>query len=317
MRIHPWCWLNRYMRAKRARSPQLRREVVAELIDQRWSLPPDSGAARSCRRLARELMSPMEQAAGWQFIVPYCGGMICCDAGQYPAYKLILGSEERYANFASVLTRLVQPGDTCLDIGANVGMATVPLALAVGRGGRVVAVEPHPQVAARLRENLAINNLKQVQVIEAALCSEDGPVVFYGFPTGAKTNMRSSLTASAWASEPMQVRGLTGASLTSEVGLHGCDLIKTDVQGHDLEVIRQLAGLIEEHRPRVIFEYAPRTWKAAGACFEEVADLFGRWHYRLWLVGRASMRPAGTEDPRDLCDIVAVPAHGGQSGERD
>ena len=61
------------------------------------------------------------------------------------------------------------------DVGANCGAFTLPLATAAGPGSRIVAFEPNPVMAARLRTNLALNGLTEsVHVVEVALGAQDG-----------------------------------------------------------------------------------------------------------------------------------------------
>lgn len=62
----------------------------------------------------------------------------------------------------------LQKGMTVLDVGASYGVFTLPAATAVGRGGKVYAVEPNPTVARLLRNSIWANFFSQVEVIEAA-----------------------------------------------------------------------------------------------------------------------------------------------------
>src|SRR2546423_1532095 len=52
---------------------------------------------------------------------------------------------------------LLPPGGCMVDVGANVGFWTIPAARAVGRGGKVIAIEPNPWAVERLQRNLALN----------------------------------------------------------------------------------------------------------------------------------------------------------------
>ncbi len=71
--------------------------------------------------------------------------------------------------------KLTRNGDRVIDIGANIGYFTVLLALLVGDGGRVLAVEPDPESAALLRKNLDLNKvLGVVTVVEAAAGEASG-----------------------------------------------------------------------------------------------------------------------------------------------
>ena len=60
---------------------------------------------------------------------------------------------------------LIKPGAVVWDIGANLGEWTLPFAAAVGRRGRVLAVEPAPRSAAALARTLAANALGQAELI--------------------------------------------------------------------------------------------------------------------------------------------------------
>lgn len=73
-----------------------------------------------------------------------------------------------------VWRRRLAPGDLFIDAGANIGLYTV---YACERGADVVAVEPDPDNAARIRENLALNGMT-ADVRAQALYREAGTVVF-------------------------------------------------------------------------------------------------------------------------------------------
>ncbi len=76
----------------------------------------------------------------------------------------------------ALLAALIRPGATFVDLGANIGFYTVPLAVAAKAGGGVVAAfEPHPANYRRLSENVALNGLNDyVRLFELGLSSEEG-----------------------------------------------------------------------------------------------------------------------------------------------
>src|SRR5207302_5965996 len=79
---------------------------------------------------------------------------------------------------SETLARLADPGETCIDAGANVGVMSNLLAHAVGSTGRVVCFEPHPLIAATLRRNVALweqmHGLTTIEVREVAVSSSSG-----------------------------------------------------------------------------------------------------------------------------------------------
>src|SRR5713226_7023271 len=72
----------------------------------------------------------------------------------------------------------VQPGSVAVDVGANLGEWTVPFARSVGAAGRVIAIEPAPRSAAALESTLAVNALRQAEIIRCAIGDRDGMAEF-------------------------------------------------------------------------------------------------------------------------------------------
>lgn len=152
--------------------------------------------------------------------------------------------------FENILRR----GDVALDVGANIGRMSVLASRLVGPTGRVFSFEPSPKVVSSLYRNLAINRCSNVVVRTFALADYDGVTCFH-MPVG---------TNSAWGS--LREIG-TGASIEVEVFVRSLDslaelpgpirLLKIDVEGADLKVVRGAANLIRTQRPMIILEYSP------------------------------------------------------------
>lgn len=83
------------------------------------------------------------------------------------------------AGTTALLRRLPRPGDTVVDVGAHVGYMSALAGLAVGPGGRVIAVEPDPDNRRALTRNLALNDLSWVEPLAAALAGRAGTGTLY------------------------------------------------------------------------------------------------------------------------------------------
>ena len=70
--------------------------------------------------------------------------------------------------------RLLRPGMTAVDVGANWGYFTLLCAHLVGASGRVIALEPHPRLSSMLAENAATNALPPVDVLTLAAGADSG-----------------------------------------------------------------------------------------------------------------------------------------------
>src|SRR4051794_17084148 len=105
------------------------------------------------------------------------------------------------------LRQLVNPGDTVLDIGANIGDLTVPMAQMVGESGSIYAFEANPANFNYLCANLALNDLANVRPINC-------------FVTTAKGAVQTSVGGDRWRAQAMAI---------DDLELPACALIKVDV----------------------------------------------------------------------------------------
>lgn len=256
--------------------------------------------------VVRLLCPPAVPGQGQQFVAPFEGGLIHVDTGSSIEYHLLFrGCHE--PPIVDLIRKYVKPGDICLDVGANVGSLTLVMAQAVGPGGRVIAVEPHPAVCSRLQANVALNRLAQVTVVQAAISDADGTTDFFGFDQGSFHQGVSSLLPDAEACRKMTVRTVQGATLLQEAGIDRCDFLKIDVEGVESVVLNQFSDLIERCRPVVICEYRKAHWTKFGHSLKDVLERFARLRYTMSVIHRRGLRPLGAEAP-DSCELLAIPS---------
>ena len=153
------------------------------------------------------------------------------------------------------LRTFLREGDSAVDVGAAVGDSTLPIALACGGSGAVIAFEPNPFTFAILGANAALNpGRTNIIPIPYAATEADSSFVFdYGDPWfangGDHTGMSAWRHASAF-SIPVQgrrIEPIIRARLGERLGR--LRYIKTDAECHDLGVLRSVGGLIREFRP--------------------------------------------------------------------
>jgi FkbM family methyltransferase len=146
-----------------------------------------------------------------------------------------------------IIARRLGPGDTMWDVGAHIGFFAAIASQAVGRTGHVVAFEPLPANAARLREVIARNSLTNVSVREVAVSSSTGRQPFYVH----KSTLMGSLAAQDDALEiNVQTTTLDAELATSPPPA----LVKIDVEAFEDEVIAGARVLLVEFRPALIVE---------------------------------------------------------------
>ena len=160
-----------------------------------------------------------------------------------------------------LLRRLARPGTTAVDAGANVGLFTVPLALAVGSEGRVLAFEPAPETVVRLHENLRRNGLGNVSVFEAALGGERGAATLLLADDSAYNSTATTPTAAD--SVVVEVPVVRLDDVWAEAGRPEVSVLKIDVEGAELDVLEGAGELVRSSRPAVLVEASePRRAEA-------------------------------------------------------
>jgi FkbM family methyltransferase len=239
-------------------------------------------------------------------VTSFEGGLVHVDTSSSIEYHLLFrGAHE--PGIMDLMRELIQPGDVCLDVGANVGAHTLLMAKLTGSQGRLVSLEPHPALCRRLRQNVDLNRYDHVTVLEAALAATDGELDFYGVDPARFDQGRSCLKPAEGATQAMRVSSITGETLVKTCDLTGCDFIKMDVEGAEKTALEELAPLIQKYRPVVLFEYRDQQWSLFGATAEDVLPTFIDRGYLLYTVTKNVARPLEGSTPPRSCEILCIP----------
>ncbi len=213
------------------------------------------------------------------------------------------------------LRQFLSEGDLAIDVGAHIGDSTLPIAIACGNSGAVLAFEPNPLTFAVLAANSALNPLKtNIIPFPFAATATDCLLKFdYGDPWlsngGEHTGVSKWLHGSAFS---IPVNGKNISKLLREkfpARLGKLRYIKIDVEGNDFNVVKTLANEIEEFRPHMKLEVGRPTTKAD----RDGIDLFFKQHnyeLRLVLDRKTLFGPPLTRDHlygKATIDIFAIP----------
>jgi len=177
----------------------------------------------------------------------------------------------------------LQPGRICLDIGANVGWHTLLMASLVGPAGRVFAFEPNASTRERLTKVIANNGFSQVTIREEALSDQTGFGWFQAPCAGTLWDGTGRLAMKEEA-DCKHVSCATVDSVVRSSGLDRLDLIKIDVEGWELPVLRGSLHSIKRFRPRIIFEFDPHYITRCGGTSAEILELFQSLDYELFVL---------------------------------
>ena len=161
-------------------------------------------------------------------------------------------------NFASeraiqvAFDELVSSGDQCIDVGANFGMHTLYLANLVGDSGKVWAFEPLPKNLELLRRNIGLNHFSQrVEVVPKVASNSPEP-----FLRMAGMDDPVAVTACLSNETDSETLSVPNVRLDNMFASESCNigLIKIDVEGAELEVLRGAEGVLKRCKPNLVIE---------------------------------------------------------------
>lgn len=174
-----------------------------------------------------------------------------------------------------ILERVLRPGMTVFDIGANIGYyALMELGL-LGPDGKLVAIEPSPSNVELLKRNLALNGFGSVPVIQSAVSDTEGERAFHlSHQSNLGTFHDTGSGIQHLSGESIDVPTMTVPQIAAEHGTP--DLLRMDVEGHEVEVI---GGMLKDIRkgklkPMILFETHLSRYSAEHDMAGVLRDLF-------------------------------------------
>lgn len=192
----------------------------------------------------------------------------------YLGYALI-----RYGEYGEIeeqfLSSLVKPGDVVVEVGANIGTHTIPLAKRIGENGKLIAIEAQPAIMHYLCANIALNGLFNVTThgcgCGASYETMSIPKVDYGASTMQNFG---GISLGKQDKNGVSIKVIPLDDLVAD--LPKVDLLKLDVEGMEGEVIQGAIKTINRCRPWMYIEN-DRLEKSQ-ALIEQIMEL----DYRLW-----------------------------------
>jgi len=195
--------------------------------------------------------------------IAVAGSVLHCDLAN-PRVWVALDEVAGGTEHAAVLAALLEPGDAFLDVGANHGAYALVAGRHVGDAGRIVAVEPQPELAARLRASLAESVRAPAAVHQAACGAAPERATFFvpRWKPGSAGLHRAFSGRGEHASFTVDVVPLD--ALVDADELPERVVVKLDVEGNELAALRGAERLLERRRPAILLEVNPASARAAG-----------------------------------------------------
>ncbi|MEO8822959.1 MAG: FkbM family methyltransferase [Ginsengibacter sp.] len=156
--------------------------------------------------------------------------------------------------------KFIKKGDLAIDIGANIGDTTVPMALAAGNTGIALGFDPNPFVYKILEINASLNKEKQhIIPLPYAITVHDEEFYYVSseasFANGAISPTRESMHGKYIF--PDKIKGINLQSLLEKNyndKLSNFSFIKIDTEGYDKEILKSISDLIQKYKPVIVAE---------------------------------------------------------------
>jgi FkbM family methyltransferase len=211
------------------------------------------------------------------------------------------------------------PDDAVIfDVGANSGIMSLSFATKAPKG-EVHAFEPTNYALKKLEKNLNLNPQlkKRIHTMQTFVSSEtrqeSGLRAYSSWPV--KTNEKKNKIHRGVDKTTRNVGSITLDAYSQEKNIQRLDLIKIDTDGHELEVLKGCASILEKFRPIIIFELGVYVMDERHINFNDYSEYFEKFDYNLFTPGAKQIKPANYRDfvPQyGTIDIIALPGSNSQ-----
>jgi FkbM family methyltransferase len=206
--------------------------------------------------------------------------------------------------------RLIEPGMTCLDVGANFGYFTLLMGQLVGPKGHVHAFEPVSQHFARLVRHIELNPTLPATPHQLGLGERDGRVAIYSSKDTASITRTAFKADTSGRVRQEDVQVLALDSLHERGEFRSVDFIKVDVDGFELEFLAGAQTTLQTQRPILCIEFAPWVLQDRDRSARDLVERLVATHPHLfdvagreWTVSELSNDTARLEEH----NLIALP----------
>lgn len=225
------------------------------VVSRRFGVYRGGGAARLALSLLADLMTSPKPNFDNCMCTETRVGRVVFPANDIYLYRALAECGEYCRGEASVYKKIIRPGMTVLDVGANIGLMSLLFARTVGNAGTVHAFEPSVFANNLLRENIGLNGLGNIRVRRAAVSDTVGKTSFVNpDPASISSFNYGSLSLAHSIRNARGENVETDQVTVDSIDLHECDFIKIDVEGFEAAVVRGALRTIDRCKPWLSLE---------------------------------------------------------------
>lgn len=199
--------------------------------------------------------------------------------------------------------KMINPGDIVLDIGANIGAHTLPLAALVGNTGKVYSFEPTKYAFSKQIRNIDLNPELKNRIAACQIMLTANPAalpneIYSSWPLDDVENLHEKHLGKLMSTQDAEAQRLD--DFVDKLGITKVAFIKLDVDGNELDVLKGAVKTIRTSKPKVMLELAPYVFENRPEDFDDILDIFWNQGYQFTDI------PSGKKLPQSIQGIKAI-----------
>ena len=201
---------------------------------------------------------------------------------------------------------IITKGQSIIEIGANIGTETVSFIDVVSGGGKVIAFEPYPRHIESLKRLKLLNSAQNLRIEPYALSDNEKKIKFVvpknGHSSGAGhlVNEKSIINEDSINVECKTLDSYVLEDLNVK-------LVFMDAEGSELDILRGGKKFIEQNRPVIILESAPKLLSRLGHSVNDLIIEINQHGYNLFRMGFLSLKTVKDKDIHKKQNLICIP----------
>lgn len=227
-------------------------------------------------------------------------GYILCPPSDFQMVACLLDTGDLERGTRILVERLVRPGDTIVDVGANIGLFSLAAARKMNQQGHIYAFEPLPATADFARKNVDLNGFSSfVTVTQVAVSNKPGEAELYLGPCSGHHSLYPLTTIER--ENKVVVPVVTLDQTLSEIP--SINLLKIDVEGAELDVLDGAANAVKRcYDIAIIVEFGASHLKRVDCSPEAWMGKFQGYGFEFFAINELT----GELEKWDLDRIISV-----------
>ena len=189
------------------------------------------------------------------------------------------------ANEILFIEKNLQPGNTFIDIGANIGLFSITASAIVGDNGKVLSFEPFATNYNAFLNNINLNKIKNITAIQKAVAEKEQELNLFYDSTESNLGMVSSYASSHTIQQ--QIKAVSLDNFLPTININAIDIIKIDIEGGEYSALLGMKATIQHYKPKLIVEIDDAILKNTPYTAEDIYNYMATLNYKPYFINEA------------------------------